>query len=68
MRWDGMGCDGTGRDGMVLSHSNAWPGTASILYSLQIVNQITEQSVIIYTSFVLIMTSSFLLIVGAEGN
>jgi hypothetical protein len=33
MRWDGMhwgqGQDGMGRNGMALSHSNAWPGTAS---------------------------------------
>jgi hypothetical protein len=34
MRWDrtgrdGMGRYGMGRDGMGLSHSNAWPGTAS---------------------------------------
>jgi hypothetical protein len=27
---DGTGRDGMGRDGMGLSHSNAWPGTASI--------------------------------------
>jgi hypothetical protein len=35
MGWDGtgrhvMGRDGMGRNGMALSHSNAWPGTASV--------------------------------------
>jgi hypothetical protein len=41
MGWDGterhvMGRDGMGRNGMALSHSNAWPGTASIIIRFRI--------------------------------